>query len=79
MTELNRAKFDQNPQLKQRLIDTAPHRLIEATVDSNWGGACLFGSEMYEQGIVPGKNVAGDELTKLRDTWITDMDEIRMT
>ena len=38
LMELN--KFDQKPDLKQRLIDTAPHKLVEATVNAKWGRAC---------------------------------------
>ena len=33
MYDLNREKFKQNPHLRARLIATAPHRLIEASVD----------------------------------------------
>ena len=29
--QLNKAKYDQNPALRKRLIETAPHRLIEAS------------------------------------------------
>ena len=36
--DLNEAKFTQNSPLLQKLIETAPHKLIEATVDSHWGG-----------------------------------------
>ena len=78
LAELNKAKFDQNPDLKRRLIDTAPHKLVEATVDAKWGGACPYGSEIYEQGQVPGRNIAGEQLTKQRDNMISKMDEIRM-
>ena len=61
--DLNKSKFDQNPDLKKRLIETAPHKLVEASVDAKWGGGCPYGSDIYEQGLVPGKNVAGDQLT----------------
>ena len=79
LSGLNRAKYDQNPDLKKRLIDTAPHKLVEATVDAKWGGACQFGSQIYEEGQVPGSNKAGESLTGLRDDMITDMNDIRMT
>ena len=79
LMDLNRAKFDQNPDLRNRLIDTAPHKLVEATVDSKWGGACPFASEIYEQGQVPGQNIAGEQLTTLRDGLISDINDIRMT
>ena len=73
--DLNKAKFDQNPDLKQRLIETAPHKLVEASVDSKWGGGCPYGSDIYEQGQVPGKNVAGEQLTVQRDGMIQEMKE----
>ena len=31
--ELNREKYNQNPHLRAKLIATAPHRLIEASID----------------------------------------------
>ena len=36
--DLNDAKYSQNPPLLKELIETAPHKLIEATLDSHWGG-----------------------------------------
>ena len=79
LAELNGAKFDQNPDLKQRLIATAPHKLVEATVDSKWGGACPYASQIYGEGQIPGQNIAGEQLTKLRDDLISDMNDIRMS
>ena len=38
MWGLNEAKYEQNPDLKKQLISTAPATLIEASVDSKWGG-----------------------------------------
>ena len=38
MWDLNLAKYDQNPELKKQLLDTAPDLLIEASIDSKWGG-----------------------------------------
>ena len=32
------AKLSQNPPLMKQLLDTAPHKLIEASVDDYWGG-----------------------------------------
>ena len=73
LAELNWAKFNQNPDLKQCLIATAPHKLVEATVDSKWGGACPYASEIYEQGQIPGQNIAGEQLTELRADLISDI------
>ena len=41
--DLNDSKFTQNPPLMKKLLETAPHRLIEATLDSRWGGCPLWG------------------------------------
>ena len=77
--ELNEAKYEQNPELKRKLLDTAPAPLIEASVDSKWGGACPFGSEVYIQGQVPGANLCGKQLTKYRDNLLADMASHSMT
>ena len=47
----------------------APHTLVEASVDGKWGGGGggVYGSDTYEQGIVPGKNIFGDMVTTYRD------------
>ena len=39
--DLNDCKYSQNPPLMEKLLDTAPHRLVEASVDSKWGGGPL--------------------------------------
>ena len=36
--DLTDCKFTQNPELVDKLLKTAPHRLIEASIDSHWGG-----------------------------------------
>ena len=63
----------------KRLLDTAPHKFIEASVCSKsgggGGGGCPFGSDIYEQGQVPGANLCGKQLTKYRDAfWKTCLD-----
>ena len=45
--DLNDAKYTQNPPLLERLIETAPYKLIEATLDSQWGGG--GGAPILEQ------------------------------
>ena len=72
LRKLNRAKYDQNPDLKAKLIETAPHLIVEATVDARCGGGCPFGSDIYEQGQVPDRNVAGVQLTEQRDSYIEE-------
>ena len=79
MWDLNECKYDQNPDLRKNLLETAPHKLIEASVDSKWGGACPFLSDIYEQGMIPGANLCGNQLTKYRDDLITKMSEYKMS
>ena len=79
MWDLNEAKYGQNPELKRQLLDTAPRKLIEASVDSKWGGACPFGSDIYEQGQVPGSNLCGEQLTKYRDDELAEMSNYNMS
>ena len=77
--ELNEAKYEQNPDLKRRLLDTAPALLIEATIDSKWGGACPYGSDIYDQGQVPGANICGKQLTQYRDNILTEVASYTMS
>ena len=66
--DLMDAKFTQNPTLMEQLLATAPHKLIEASVDGKWGGGGPpFGSDCYELGIVPGDNVFGEMATTYRN------------
>ena len=74
LLELNDAKYSQNPPLLKKLIETAPHKLVEATIDSFWGGGASFGADVYEQGIVPGSNTFGEMATDLRDRKIAHID-----
>ena len=65
--DLNDCKYTQNPPLLKKLIATSPHRLVEGTLDSKWGGGAHYGADTYNQGIVPGKNLFGDMATSYRD------------
>ena len=60
-------KFEQNPDLLQDLIDTAPRRLIEASWDLLWGGGKPFESTDYDDGTFVGVNKFGDMATTWRD------------
>ena len=71
--ELYKAKYAQNPALREKLIKTAPHRLIEASKSKKWGGGgggAPFSDPIYDQGIVPGHNKFGDTLTRHRNELI---------
>ena len=65
--DLNDCKYSQNPPLMDKLLDTAPHKLVEASFDTRWGGGAPFGDDIYEQEIIPGKNVFGEMATSYRD------------
>ena len=47
------AKFTQNPTLMKQLLETAPHKLVEASMDGYWGGVplmelTLMNMELYQ-------------------------------
>ena len=58
-----RAKFDQYPELKQLLLSTAGHVLVEHTDNDNYWGDGGDGS---------GLNKLGDLLVELRETYLND-------
>ena len=60
----------EHPDLLERLIDTAPLPLIEASMDSRWGGGggeAPFNSDLYDSGEFTGENGFGKMATKYRD------------
>ena len=63
-----RLKFA-DPELKQKLIDTYPHELIEGTTwhDNEWGN-CSCGKCRN----IPGKNKLGKMLMKLREEYMKE-------
>ena len=74
MDQMTEDKFDQHPELLERLIDTYPLELIEASIDEKWGGGAPFPSEIYE-GDDPllGANMFGKKLTRYRNKKIETM------
>ena len=71
LAELVIIKYEQHPELLERLISTYPHRLIEASVSKRWGGGAPISSDIYESDKpLPGKNVFGDIETNYRNTII---------
>jgi ribA/ribD-fused uncharacterized protein len=64
MKEIVRAKFEQNPDLKQRLIATAGQHLEEG----NWWNDKFWG--VCPAGSSNGKNMLGKILMELRDEWL---------
>ena len=49
----------EHPDLLERVIDTAPLPLIEASIDSCWGGGAPFHSDLYDSGEFTGENGFG--------------------
>lgn len=66
--EGNKAKFEQNLQLKQVLMDTAGKTLVEASPDDRiWGiGLTKDDPKVQNRGTWNGSNLLGEILTKIR-------------
>ena len=52
--ELLEKKYREHPELLERLIDTAPLQLIEASSDMRWGGGGTFPLKSVQYGRIPG-------------------------
>jgi ribA/ribD-fused uncharacterized protein len=65
----NFAKFDQNENLKTKLLDTAASILAEASpYDRVWGiGLSMGNSDIYDRTKWRGKNLAGESLMQARN------------
>ena len=74
--ELFDLKMKQNPQLLERLIQTAPLQLIEGSKSQRWGGRAPFHSKLYDNGKFPGKNIFGKTATNYRDMKIKERESI---
>ena len=61
------ARLSQHPDLMEAFLKTSPHRLIEASWDSLWGGGAPFESPLYNEGKFTGFNQFGDMATTYRD------------
>ena len=63
MWDLNEAKSEQNLDLKKQLLETAPALLIEASVDSAWGGGLAPSVPTYtSRASYPGQTDAAHNL-----------------
>ena len=47
--------MEEHPDLEEKLLNTAPYRLIEASVDPKWGAGAPFNSRKYDDGTFTGK------------------------
>ena len=72
-------KMQQHPVLEEQLIGTAPHRLIEGSVDNKWGGGEPFSSKKYDDGTFGGNNEFGDIATEYRDKKLAQLRRNKVT
>lgn len=78
----NKAKYEQNEELRKNLFETAPKNLVEANPnDTRWGvGLAYNDPAIYDQAKWKGNNEFGKLLTDLRDELMTSeeyLDEAR--
>ena len=61
-------KFQQNPDLRRKLLATGDKTLVEATPDKFWGAGVSLTSRALKEGSYPGGNRQGKLLMKARAT-----------
>ena len=72
MAAIIKRKFDQNPNLKDKLCRTRGH-LYKATLHPVYGcGFTLAQNHMINRANVTGGNKLGEKLEELRDSYISD-------
>ena len=59
-------KFEQNPTLREQLLQTGRKILVEATLDKTWGAGCSLFSPALKNKSWPGRNLQGETLMKAR-------------
>ena len=65
LEKMFKLKLEQHPELLERLIETYPLELIEASIDTTYGGGAAFHSPVYDSdNPLPGNNVFGKVATK---------------
>ena len=72
-------KMQQHPDLEAQLLDTAPYRLIEGSIDTKWGGGEPYSSKKYDDGIFTGRNEFGDIATEYRDKRLAQVRREKVT
>ena len=60
-------------------METAPHRLIEGSVDNKWGGGEPYSSKKYDDGTFRGNNEFGDIATEYRDKKLAQIRRDKVT
>lgn len=74
----NRAKFSQNEELKEQLLNTYPKTLVEASpMDKIWGiGLSKEDQRAWNKKTWRGRNLLGEVLTKVRDNLMKEEEEL---
>ena len=70
MNKCMKAKFDQNPELVERLTETAPRRIVECTRGSVFGAGIHLYSPLLETGQWKGQNKNGELLMSMRSDYL---------
>ena len=65
--EIFENKFEQNPELRLRLISTYPLPLVEGSTRMKWRGGVPFDSILYDTAKIPGPTNFGKSTTKYRN------------
>lgn len=66
LSDINRLKYSQNPELMELLIDTGNNILQEATTGPDWGIAASIRSKAARENTGRGENIFGKILMSLR-------------
>lgn len=72
MKDIVQAKFSQNPELQNKLLNTGDYPLLEATYDSYWGCGLPLTARKLKQGEWHGKNYLGIILAECRSEFRRD-------
>ena len=61
-----KAKFQQNLDLQQELLDTGTDTIVECTADKFWGAGCSIESKQLDNNSYTGLNTTGKLLRAVR-------------
>lgn len=78
MQELIQAKFDQNPGLKEQLLDSPYRKYYEMTRDKFWAISCRINKtdkRINPDNLQMGKNCVGKAITRIKNGYI--LEEVR--
>lgn len=66
LKQIVEAKFNQNHVLRDKLVATGSHPLIEATFDLFWGAGATLSTRKIREGTWVGRNIFGSILNDVR-------------